>query len=71
MEFAMLEKQYMDAVEVNNWEKECIEMEIELQKKQNELREQQLKLQNWEVQFHRRQNIVTSNGIVIKKIFNA
>ena len=71
MEFALLERQYMDAVEATTWENECREREIELQQKQTELREKQMKLQNWETQFNSRQSIVTSNGIVIKKIFNA
>ena len=46
MEFALLERQYMDAVEATTWENECREREIELQQKQTELREKQMKAWN-------------------------
>ena len=67
----MFERQYMEAAETNDWEMELAQKEMELQKKQNELRAKQMKLENWEKDFQHRQSIVTSNGIVIKKIFNA
>jgi hypothetical protein len=67
----MPEVKYIDEFGTTQWEQDLREKEIELQKKQTELRERLLKLQNWEKEFSNKTSIVTANGIVIKKIFNA
>ena len=68
---SLFAKEYLSNRNHEEWSRGNDMEEIELQKMQNELRIKQLKLQNWEQEFQSRQSIVTSNGIVIKKIFNA
>ena len=58
-------------MEILSMEKEYMEMKLQNDQWQKQFNESEIKLRKWEEEFQKGQiNIIVSNGIVIKKIFN-
>jgi len=73
MKFFSMEKELVEmTIENDIWEKQLQCSEMEIQKKRKELHTKLMRLQMWETEMHDRSiDLIVTNGILIKKIYNA